>query len=201
MMDGNGSNTTAAAAVLCAARHIDLARVDALVLGGTGPVGKRVARLLLRQGAHVRLASRALERSQAVCADLVGNLGLNSGRLDAVGSEEPHLAEHLSQVNVIFGCGAAGVQLLSSGQLTLAKQLVVALDLNAVPPAGIEGIAVTDKAVQRAGRVDYGAIGVGGLKMKIHREAINTLYTRNDLVLDAEEIFEIGKDLESAASL
>jgi hypothetical protein len=49
--------------------------------------------------------------------------------------------------------------------------------------------------------VDYGAIGVGGLKMKIHREAINTLYTRNDLVLDAEEIFEIGKDLESAASL
>ncbi|MDX1683230.1 MAG: methylene-tetrahydromethanopterin dehydrogenase N-terminal domain-containing protein, partial [Phycisphaeraceae bacterium] len=39
MFDGNGSNTTAAAAVLAAGRHVELGEVEALVLAGTGPVG------------------------------------------------------------------------------------------------------------------------------------------------------------------
>ncbi len=39
MMDANGANTTAAAAVLAAARHVDLSSTTALVLAGTGPVG------------------------------------------------------------------------------------------------------------------------------------------------------------------
>src|SRR5688500_18709200 len=54
MLDSNGANTTAAAAVRAAGRHLDLSQADALVLGGTGPVGQRVARLLAKQGGHVR---------------------------------------------------------------------------------------------------------------------------------------------------
>ena len=53
MLDSNGSNTTAAAAVRAASKHMDLGQAKALVLGGTGPVGQRVARLLARQGAHI----------------------------------------------------------------------------------------------------------------------------------------------------
>ena len=41
----------------------------------------------------------------------------------------------------------------------------------------------------------YGAIGVGGTKMKIHRAAVEKLFTANDLVLDAEEVFAIGQEL------
>ncbi len=55
-----------------------------------------------------------------------------------------------------------------------------------------------DKAVARGTRIDYGAIGVGGLKMKIHKQAVRSLFTRNDLVLDAEEILAIGKQLLAA---
>src|ERR671933_733369 len=55
-----GGSDVAAAAVRAAATHLDLGRTAALVLGGTGPVGQRVARLLARQGAEVRLASRQL---------------------------------------------------------------------------------------------------------------------------------------------
>ena len=55
MMDSNGSNTTAAAAVLAAARHVDLSGAKVLVLAGTGPVGLRAARLLARKGAEVKL--------------------------------------------------------------------------------------------------------------------------------------------------
>ena len=67
MMDSNGSNTTAAAAVLAAARHVNLANATVLVLAATGPVGQRVTRLLARQGTTVRAASRSVERAQGAC--------------------------------------------------------------------------------------------------------------------------------------
>ena len=62
----------------------------------------------------------------------------------------------------------------------------MAIDLNAVPPSGIGGLGVTDKAKPIGSGVGYGAIGVGGLKMKTHRAAIESLFTSNDRVLDAE---------------
>jgi len=55
LLDANGAHTTAAAAVRAAGRHLDLKTATALVLGGTGPVGQRVALLLARQGADVRV--------------------------------------------------------------------------------------------------------------------------------------------------
>src|SRR3989440_12245166 len=42
LLDANGANTTAAAAVRVAGKPMDLADARALVLGGTGPVGQRV---------------------------------------------------------------------------------------------------------------------------------------------------------------
>ncbi|MCA9071777.1 MAG: bifunctional NADP-dependent methylenetetrahydromethanopterin dehydrogenase/methylenetetrahydrofolate dehydrogenase, partial [Planctomycetaceae bacterium] len=67
MMDSNGSNTTAAAAVLSAAKHLDLKNIQALVAGGTGPVGMRAAQLLVRAGAKVNLGSRNLDRAKQTC--------------------------------------------------------------------------------------------------------------------------------------
>ncbi len=73
----------------------------------------------------------------------------------------------------------------------------MAIDLSAVPPAGLEGIEPLDKAARRDGAIAYGAIGVGGTKMKIHKAAIRQLFAANDQVLDAEEIFRIGQHLGS----
>jgi hypothetical protein len=36
--------------------------------------------------------------------------------------------------------------------------------------------------------------------MKIHKAAIAKLFTANDLVLDADEIYALGKSLEAYAS-
>src|SRR5688572_9152506 len=66
MLDSNGANTTAAAAVLCAKKHVSLAGSVATVLAATGSVGRRVVRLLAREGASVRVASRQLGRAQQV---------------------------------------------------------------------------------------------------------------------------------------
>ena len=75
------------------------------------------------------------------------------------------------------------------------ENLAVAIDLNAVPPVGISAIDPMDSGVQRGETTCYGAIGVGGLKMKIHKAAIRALFEANDRVLDAEEVFELGRDL------
>src|SRR5436190_5823218 len=65
LLDSNGANTTAAAAVRAAARHVNLDTATSLVLGGTGPVGQRVARPLARPGGHVLIGSRQKDRAGA----------------------------------------------------------------------------------------------------------------------------------------
>ena len=92
-------------------------------------------------------------------------------------------------------CLRPGVELLSAAVRANAKSLQVAIDLSAVPPVGLAGIEVTDKAKSRDGMICYGAIGVGGTKMKIHKAAIGKLFEANDQVLDAEEIYRIGQQL------
>ena len=89
--------------------------------------------------------------------------------------------------------GAPGVELLPEDVRRQAEGLQLAIDLNAVPPAGIGGIQPQDKAAQRDSQLCYGAIGVGGTKMKLHKAAIRRLFESNDFVLDAEEIYELGK--------
>ena len=64
-----------------------------------------------------------------------------------------------------------------------------------MPPLGLPGIEVTDPGTVRDGMNCYGAIGVGGTKMKIHKAAIRHLFESNNQVLDAEEIYRIGQQL------
>ena len=71
----------------------------------------------------------------------------------------------------------------------------VVIDLNAVPPLGIEGIEATDKNAERNHVRAWGALGVGGTKMKIHKKAIQELFTSNDKILDAESVLELGRSL------
>src|SRR5205807_4683477 len=92
----------------------------------------------------------------------------------------------------IVAAGAAGVVLLPKGT-RLRWGGIKVIDLNAVPPLGIEGVEVTDKGKLRDNMICYGAIGVGGTKMKIHEAALAKLFERNNQVLDAEEIYAIAR--------
>lgn len=192
MLDSNGANTTAAAAVLAASKHIDLSQSRALVLAATGPVGARIVRLLAREGAAVLAASRNASRSADVCQRVAARVeGANLAAVQVSTSEE--LTAALDGIDVVFTAGAAGIELLSAEAMAGCETLKVAIDLNAVPPLGIGGVEVTDRGKDIGGVICYGAVGVGGTKMKIHRAAIQSLFDANDRVLDAEEIFEIGR--------
>lgn len=194
MMDSNGSNTTAAAAVLAAMKHLDLSQTTALVLGGTGPVGCRAAQLLVGQGATVRVGSRTLHKAHEVSARLATLV--DPAKLVPCATVSPHdLASACDGVQLVIAAGAAGVEILSAAQLTAISGLKVAIDLNAVPPAGLGGIQVFDKAVERNGVIHYGAIGVGGTKMKIHTAAIRRLFESNDANLDTNSLFQLAQSL------
>lgn len=194
MMDSNGSNTTAAATVLVAAKHLNLSSTTAVVLGGTGPVGCRVAQLLLNLGATVHLASRSLERSQALCGQL-SEIAKRGRLIPHESQSEAGLAAACEGVSLVVAAGAAKARLISAIQLNSISTLRVAIDLNAVSPAGIEGIEVMDKGRDQSGVLLYGAIGVGGTKMKIHHAAIKSLFLSNNQVLDTVAIYELGKSL------
>ncbi len=190
LLDSNGCNTTAAAAVHVAKRHLNLRGVSALVLGGTGPVGQRVARLLFQQGASVRLGSRQASRADTVCATIVARGG--AGQVTpAVTSTPEELARAVEGQELIVAAGAAGVNLLPRS--AWPSTLRVAIDLNAVPPLGIDGVEAGDSGKERDGVVCYGALGVGGTKMKIHKAAIAKLFERNDQIFDAEEVYHIAQ--------
>ena len=204
LLDPAGANTTASAAVVAAGRHLPLgdpaaaASLHAVVLGGTGPVGQRVARLLVRKGASVTVVSRSSSRAEEVCRRIT--TAVPEGRVEPAHADGTitagtPFARILSEAHLIVSAGAAGATLLGAAGRGLASRAKVLIDLNAVPPAGIEGVAATDKARQDGGAVVYGALGVGGTKMKIHRAAIRQLFESNDAILDAEELLAIGESL------
>ena len=189
MLDSGGCNTTATAAVLAAANHTSLAGTKALVLAATGPVGARVCRLLAGQGACVLAGSRREDRAAMVCnhiTESVSDAHVSPTQIDSLG----RLQQAMEGVQVVISAGSEGIQLLPAAVREAASDLRVVIDLNAVPPLGVEGIEVHDRAVPYGSAVCYGAIGVGGTKMKIHKAAVRSLFERSDLCLDAEEIFQ-----------
>lgn len=198
MMDSNGCNTTAAAAVVAAKQHLNLADVSAVVAGGTGPVGQRVAQLLASEGSDVTLVSRSEERASAVCDAIRGDVATGN-LVGAAASGESELAELCAGKQLLVAAGAAGVCFLPEGALSRIEGLKVAIDLNAVPPVGIADIAAMDKGVDKSGVLCFGALGVGGTKMKVHKRAIIELFSRNDAVLDTAQIYQIALEVAGLA--
>ena len=199
MLDSNGSNTTAVAAVVKIEQTLgDLKGKKAVVLGGTGPVGQRVAGLLAKDGALVTLSSRRAE--QAEKARQFVNARFNV-RIDcATYADASQLAQILDGATIMLNAGAAGIQMVAKAAWTKHKTLKVAVDLNAVPPLGLEGVELNDAGVVRDGVTTFGAFGVGNFKTKLHKECIGRLFTRNDLVLDAEAIADVARELVAPKS-
>ncbi len=193
MLDANGSNTTAAAAVQSVAHHLDLRGAEAVVLGGTGPVGFRAAQLLALSGATVRVASRVLERAETACSKLRGLV--EGAKVIPAEASDDGLAATLDGAQVLISAGAAGVCFLTADEWRSLDSLKVLVDLNAVPPAGLEGVEPADKGTERDGVICYGAIGVGGFKMKIHKAALERLFAANDQIFNTVTIHEIASEL------
>ncbi|MBU0703290.1 MAG: methylenetetrahydromethanopterin dehydrogenase [Chloroflexi bacterium] len=193
MLDSNGCNTTAAAIVTRVLSAGEVTGKKVVVLAGTGPVGLRTAALLAREGAQVTLTSRRLARAEAACASIEERFGVGVSPAEAMDAEGVRRA--LEGAYVAIATGAAGVRLLPETVWVAHSTLRVLAGVNAVPPLGIEGIEPAWDGEVRDGKIIFGAYGVGGLKTRVHRACILRLFERNDLVLDAEEIHAIAREV------
>lgn len=194
MLDSNGSNTTAVAAVVKIEEALgDLRGKKVLILAGTGPVGQRAAGLLAKDGADVTITSRKPEQGDKARQFVDARFNV---AVKAVAMNDPaKLPGLLDGVEILLNSGPAGVQMVPKAAWTEAKALKIAVDLNAVPPLGIEGVEVNDAGAQRNGVTVFGAFGVGNFKTKLHKACVAKLFTKNDLVLDAETIADVARSM------
>ena len=194
MLDSNGSNTTAVAAVAkllqAAGPGSDVQGRRVVITAGTGPVGVRAAGLFAKAGADVVLTSRRPEQSAEVVAGLRQRFG-DSVRAVKM-SDSSQAAAVIEGAQLVLNAGGAGICLVPRDAWAGRPGLRAVADLNAVPPLGVEGIEVHDDGVEREGVTAFGALGVGRLKMKIHKACIARLFEQSDLVLDAETIAEVA---------
>lgn len=193
MLDSNGCNTTAAAAVAKMSAGRSLAGKKAVILAGTGPVGQRAAVMLAKEGASVTITSRKLATAADACQAMNARFGVELTPVEA--PDNKARANAIADANIVLATGAAGVELLAEEQWRDNLNLEVIADANATPPLGIGGTDIMDKGVDRHGKIIWGALGFGPLKLAVHRACIAKLFEDNNQVLDADNIYALAKEM------
>ncbi len=196
MLDSNGCNTTAAAAVAKIGGALDLQGKKVVVMAATGPVGQRAAGLLAKDGAQVVITSRRLDRVQSTSVQIEKRFGVKVSPVEVADQETTRQA--LAGAHAVLCCGAAGVQLIPEAVWSENPDLAVVADINAVPPVGAEGVDAQCNGKQQHGKLLYGALGIGGLKMKVHRACIARMFESNDQIFDAEAVYAVAKEIVSS---
>lgn len=195
MLDSNGSNTTAAAAVVrIMSSSGGLSGKKAVILAGTGPVGRRAAVMMAREGARVVITSRNQERAAEACQQMQQRFGVELEAAGAAGDEDR--AKIIEDANIVLATGAASAQLLKEAHWKDNPNLEVLADANATPPLGIQGMDMMDRGQNRHGKMTWGAIGFGTLKLALHRACIAKLFESNDQCFDVDEIFALAKTMK-----
>ena len=201
--DPSGSYTTAAALVgateAALRRHhgTDLAGRKVLLIGGTGTVGRIAAVLCARLGATAVLSSHKGAAAAQAAADQTGQrFGVTLHGVSGHGSEA--LREALADADVVMGVAAAGVQVMSEADRAHATRMLVAADVNAVPPEGLAGVGVMDDAKPLAGTsaVGIGALAIGNVKYQVqHRLLMRMRHAEKPVTLSFSDAFEVAREV------
>ncbi len=196
MLDSNGCNTTAATTIALIAKDRDLRGRRAVILG-VGPVGLRSATLLAQEGCEVLATT--------IPADVLGTDSYRRPRglavAERLGIDAREVADRaemeaaLEGGNIVLAAGPAGVQVLRKEVWSASPTIELLADYNAAEPLGIEGVEATDELAEREGKLVLGALGVGGKKMKTHKACVRRLFERNDLVLNADGVYAVAKEI------
>jgi hypothetical protein len=196
MLDSDGCNTTAATAIALIAKDRDLSGRRAVVIG-VGPVGLRSAALLTQEGCDVLAVT--------IPADVLGTDSYHRPRGLAVAEElgidarEPgdrsDMEAALEGANIVLAAGPAGVQVLRKEVWSANPTIELLADYNAAEPLGIEDVEAMDDLVEREGKLVLGALAVGGKKMKTHKACVRRLFERNDLVLNADGVYAVAREI------
>jgi methylene-tetrahydromethanopterin dehydrogenase len=199
--DPAGSFTTAAAMVACVEKILQqkkakrLGQTKILIFGGTGPVGYTSGVIAAMEGADVTLAGRELRRVKAKADEIKQKFGLDVHAVQANTPEE--ISAALAGKEVALCAAAAGVKVLSATMLAAAKSLLVAADVNAVPPAGIEGPDPMANGAELAGGVlGIGPLAIGNVKYNTESGLFQRMAnSATALSLDFRDAFGLAREI------
>ncbi|HET6222414.1 MAG TPA: methylenetetrahydromethanopterin dehydrogenase, partial [Dongiaceae bacterium] len=167
-----------------------------VVFGATGVVGFSAAVIAAKEGARTTLVGYdGPTRVKQLAEDAKGRFQVDLAHAD--GSSDALKIAALKDAEILLAAGKAGVQVASKAQLKQASALKVAADVNAVPPAGIEGIGVQDNGVALDGKaVGIGALAIGAIKYKVESGLFRKMIeTDKPLYLDFRDAFELARSL------
>ena len=198
--DPSGAFTTAAGMVAKTEKalkdkfNLDFENLKIAILSGTGPVGVASAVISSKAGNDVILIGRNQEKTEKVVEMCNVKYGSNSV---VVGLDE-NKNTILSDVDVVFNTGAAGIQLMDDSLVKASSQIKICADVNAVPPSGIAGVEANDDVVkmENASNDCYGigALAIGNIKYKSQHDCLKLMYTSDKPVfLHFEHAFEFAQ--------
>lgn len=199
--DPSGSFTTAAAMVAKVEKALEkkfnrtLSGTEVVIFGATGVVGFCSAVIAAREGARVTVVGHdGIERVKSVADNIKARFGLDVTPAD--GSTEEKKQELVHAAEVVLAAAKAGVQVVSRAQLDGAKKLLIAADVNAVPPAGIEGVDVHADSVEIPGTSAFGigALAIGNIKYKTEFNLFKRMIEPEKTVtLDFQDAFALAR--------
>ena len=201
--DPAGSFTTAAAMVAkvekALIKHHDreLNGTSVAVFGATGVVGYCTAVIAAEQGARVTIVGHdGIERVQEIAASIKQRFGVTVEPAD--GSTEAKKAAIVEGTEVVLAAAKAGIQVISRAQLGSAGGLLVAADVNAVPPAGIEGLKVNanGEPLDATQAVGSGPLSLGNVKSKTHAGWFEQMIkAKKPVIFDSRDAVTLARDL------
>jgi methylene-tetrahydromethanopterin dehydrogenase len=201
--DPAGSFTTAAAMVTCVEKVLSAKMSRSLkglvvaVFGATGVVGFSLAVIAARQGAKVCLVGYdGPERVRKAADEAARRFDLALDFAD--GSSRAKINAILSSGEVVFCAGRAGVRILDQEQLRAAPSLMVAADVNAVPPSGVEGLEMqaNGEPIADSRTLGVGPLTIGQLKSKTEAGLFRQMIAaEKPVVFDFRHAFDLAREL------
>ncbi|MGB3388175.1 MAG: NAD(P)-dependent methylenetetrahydromethanopterin dehydrogenase [Pseudaminobacter sp.] len=201
--DPAGSFTTAAAMVAKVEKALDkkfsrsLKDTRIAIFGATGVVGFCTAVIAAKEGAKVTIAGHdGVERVKKIAAEIARRFDVEVDAAD--GSTDAKKAGVVETTEVVLSAAKAGIQVISAAQLKKADALLIAADVNAVPPAGIEGLAVNADCVAIEGTniLGIGPLAIGNVKYKTESGLFQQMIeAKKPVTFDFQDAFSLARQI------
>lgn len=205
IVDPAGAYTTAAAMVAKVENALEIHKLGEMkgktcAVLGTGAVGQIAAVLLARLGCNVIIASLNPKRVDGKeHAESIARLLSNDYGVKVQGVFAPTQSEKLDiikKADVIFCAGTRGVRIIEKALLKDIKLMKVFVDVNTIPPFGVEGLELKDDMREiLPGIFGIGALTVGDLKHKLEKEILREARS------NGQEIYNYSLALQLARKL
>jgi methylene-tetrahydromethanopterin dehydrogenase len=201
--DPAGSFTTAAAMVAKVEKALEkkfersLKDTRITIFGATGVVGFCTAVIAAREGAKVTIAGHdGVERVKKVAEEIKARFKVDVDAAD--GSTDARKKALSEKAEVILVAAKAGVQVISKAHLSAADSLLIAADVNAVPPAGVEGLAVNanGEPLETTKADGIGPLAIGNVKYKVESGLFKRMIeSEKTVTLDFQDAFSFAREI------